>query len=84
MREDPGSHAEPGQHRPAAHGVPCEHQSRPHQPSETGEPDKYYPTGIRNYARVVATDDYQGQGAAQFALDDLEVPARVLGDVSTV
>ncbi len=34
---------------------------------DTGEPDKYYPTGTRNYARVVTTDDYQGQGAAQFA-----------------
>ena len=31
---------------------------------ETGEPDKYFPTGTRNYARVVTTDDYQGQGAA--------------------
>ena len=40
---------------------------------DTGEPDKYFPTGVRNYARVVITDDYQGQGAAQFALDDLEV-----------
>ncbi len=26
---------------------------------DTGDPDKYYPTGVRNYARVVATDDYQ-------------------------
>ena len=25
---------------------------------DTGEPDKYYPTGTRNYARVVTTDDY--------------------------
>ena len=27
---------------------------------ETGEPDKYYPTGKRNYARVVTTDDCAG------------------------
>ena len=27
---------------------------------ETGEPEKFYPTGTRNYARVVTTDDYQG------------------------
>ncbi len=31
-----------------------------------GEPDKYYPTGKRNYARVVTTDDYQGAAAAQY------------------
>jgi branched-chain amino acid transport system substrate-binding protein len=35
--------------------------------SEPGEPDKYYPTGTRNYARVVASDDFQGAAAAQFA-----------------
>jgi branched-chain amino acid transport system substrate-binding protein len=29
--------------------------------SEPGEPDKYYPSGTRNYARVVASDDFQGQ-----------------------
>ena len=28
---------------------------------DPGEPDKYYPTGIRNYARMVTTDDFQGQ-----------------------
>jgi len=32
-----------------------------------GEPDVYYPTGARNYARVCTTDDYQGAAAAQFA-----------------
>ena len=39
---------------------------------DPGEPDKYYPTGKRNYARVVTTDDYQGAAAAQFAAKDLE------------
>ena len=34
---------------------------------EPGEPDKFYPTGIRNYWRVVTTDDNQGSAAAQFA-----------------
>jgi len=29
-----------------------------------GEPNKYYPTGVRNYARVVATDDFQGPADA--------------------
>jgi branched-chain amino acid transport system substrate-binding protein len=32
-----------------------------------GEPNKYYPTGVRNYARVVATDDYQGPADAMWS-----------------
>ena len=40
---------------------------------DPGEPDKYYPTGKRNYARVVTTDDFQGPAAAQFAAQDLKV-----------
>jgi branched-chain amino acid transport system substrate-binding protein len=32
-----------------------------------GEPDKYYPTGKRNYARVVAADDFQGAADATLA-----------------
>jgi branched-chain amino acid transport system substrate-binding protein len=40
---------------------------------DKGEPDKYYPTGKRNYARVITTDDYQGAAAAQFAAQDLHV-----------
>src|SRR5439155_15955263 len=31
---------------------------------DPGEPNKYYPTGVRNYARVVATDDIQGPADA--------------------
>jgi len=31
-----------------------------------GEPNKYYPTGVRNYARVVANDQYQGAADAMF------------------
>jgi branched-chain amino acid transport system substrate-binding protein len=33
-----------------------------------GEPGKYYPTGKRNYARVVAADDYQGAADATLAM----------------
>lgn len=29
-----------------------------------GEPTKYYPTGVRNYARVVAADNFQGPALA--------------------
>jgi branched-chain amino acid transport system substrate-binding protein len=32
-----------------------------------GEPDKYYPTGERNYIRIVAADDYQGAADALLA-----------------
>lgn len=32
-----------------------------------GEPDKYYPSGERNYIRLVAADDFQGAADAQLA-----------------
>src|SRR5918995_1708984 len=35
--------------------------------TEAGEPDNYYPTGKRNYARVVWNDQFQGAANAQFA-----------------
>ena len=35
--------------------------------TESGEPDNYYPTGIKNYARVVWNDQFQGAAAAQLA-----------------
>jgi branched-chain amino acid transport system substrate-binding protein len=51
---------------------------------DTGEPDKYFPSGTRNFARVITTDDYQGQGAAAFASNDLKVKkAYVLDDNQT-
>jgi branched-chain amino acid transport system substrate-binding protein len=37
--------------------------------AEPGEPDKYYPTGKRNYARVVANDSIQGPADAVYAND---------------
>jgi branched-chain amino acid transport system substrate-binding protein len=40
---------------------------------DPGEPDKYYPSGKRNYARVITTDDYQGAAMADFAAQDLKV-----------
>ena len=49
-----------------------------------GEPAKYYPTGKRNYARVVTTDDNQGRAAAQFMAKDLNVKkCYVLNDNET-
>ena len=51
---------------------------------DPGEPDKYYPTGTRNYGRVIATDDYQGAADAQFAKQDLKVTkCVVLNDAQT-
>jgi branched-chain amino acid transport system substrate-binding protein len=40
---------------------------------DPGEPEKFFPSGKRNYARVITTDDYQGAAAAQFAAQDLKV-----------
>src|SRR5215218_236068 len=37
--------------------------------AEPGEPDKYYPTGERTYARIVPTDRLQGAGMAQLMKD---------------
>jgi branched-chain amino acid transport system substrate-binding protein len=34
---------------------------------EESEPDKYYPSGTRNYVRLVANDAYQGAAVAEFA-----------------
>lgn len=58
---------------------------------EKGEPDIYYPTGIRTYCRVVPADDLQGMAAAWWAksmgirkvyiLDDKELYGRGLARV---
>jgi branched-chain amino acid transport system substrate-binding protein len=51
---------------------------------DAGEPAKYYPTGGRNYARVVTTDDFQGAAGAQFMAQDLKVKkCAVLNDNQT-
>ncbi|HET7742058.1 MAG TPA: branched-chain amino acid ABC transporter substrate-binding protein [Mycobacterium sp.] len=51
---------------------------------DPGEPNKYYPSGKRNYARVVTTDDYQGNAASAFAASDLHVKrCYILNDNST-
>jgi branched-chain amino acid transport system substrate-binding protein len=38
---------------------------------DPGEPDKFYPTGARNYARVVTTDDFQGTADSAYVAKDL-------------
>ena len=42
-------------------------------PGEAGEPEKYFPSGQRSFARVVTTEVAQGTAAAQFAADELKV-----------
>jgi branched-chain amino acid transport system substrate-binding protein len=44
------------------------------------EPDKYYPTGQRNYARVVAHDAYQGAAVAEFAKEEGVTSVYILND----
>ncbi|MCX6081022.1 MAG: branched-chain amino acid ABC transporter substrate-binding protein [Chloroflexi bacterium] len=36
--------------------------------TEASEPGKYYPSGVRNYARVAATDDLQGPAAVEMMI----------------
>jgi branched-chain amino acid transport system substrate-binding protein len=48
-----------------------------------GEPDVYYPKGVRNYARVCTTDDNQGSAAAQFAKSIGVKSVYVLNDTQT-
>ena len=51
---------------------------------DAGEPDKYYPSGKRNYARVVTTDDFQGQADADFISQTLKLTrCYVVNDNST-
>jgi branched-chain amino acid transport system substrate-binding protein len=50
---------------------------------DPGEPDKYYPTGKRNYARVITTDDYQGAAAAAFLAEKGVKKVYVLNDNQT-
>lgn len=61
------------------------------KPFEPGEPDKYYPSGKRNYMRVVTADDIQGAIGAKwmqslgvkkvYILDDTEVYGKGLANV---
>ncbi|HYZ20020.1 MAG TPA: branched-chain amino acid ABC transporter substrate-binding protein [Gaiellaceae bacterium] len=51
--------------------------------TEQGEPDNYYPTGKRNYARVVWNDQFQGAAGAQLAQDLKLKKVYVLTDKET-
>ncbi len=51
---------------------------------DAGEPRAHYPTGVRNYARVIGTDDRQGTAAAQYAVRELEAGRCVVLDDGSV
>jgi len=47
---------------------------------DSTEPDKYYPSGNRNYLRVVANDAYQGSADAEFAKSEGVKSVYILND----
>jgi branched-chain amino acid transport system substrate-binding protein len=54
------------------------------RPEAPGEPQKFFPSGTRSYARVITTDDYQGLAAATFASEKLGVKSvYILNDNET-
>jgi branched-chain amino acid transport system substrate-binding protein len=48
--------------------------------AEPGEPDKYYPTGVRTYARVLPKDTYQGAAIATLAKEENCASAYIAND----
>jgi branched-chain amino acid transport system substrate-binding protein len=48
--------------------------------AEPGEPDKYYPSGERNYGRVVPIDTIQGAAQAQWMKDEGVTSVYILDD----
>jgi branched-chain amino acid transport system substrate-binding protein len=48
--------------------------------AEPGEPDKYYPSGERNYGRVVPLDNIQGAAQAQYMKDEGVTSVYILDD----
>jgi branched-chain amino acid transport system substrate-binding protein len=51
--------------------------------SEPGEPDKYYPTGKRTYARIVPTDTIQGAALATIMKEDGCQSVHIFNDKTT-
>jgi branched-chain amino acid transport system substrate-binding protein len=51
--------------------------------SEAGEPDKYYPTGKRTYARIVPTDTIQGAALATIMKEDGCKSVHIFNDKTT-
>jgi branched-chain amino acid transport system substrate-binding protein len=51
--------------------------------SEPGEPDKYYPSGKRTYARIVPTDTIQGAALASIMKEDGCQSVHIFNDKTT-
>jgi branched-chain amino acid transport system substrate-binding protein len=51
--------------------------------SEPGEPEKYYPTGNRNYTRVIVADDKQGRAGAVWMREEGVQSVYILDDQET-
>ncbi len=51
--------------------------------NDPGEPNIYYPTKIRNYARVATSDDYQGPFAADLLKKLKKTKVYILHDNQT-
>ena len=51
--------------------------------TQPGEPEIYYPSGYRSYARPIATDDAQGAAGAEWAKSMGATKAYVLDDTQT-
>jgi branched-chain amino acid transport system substrate-binding protein len=49
-------------------------------PVAPGEPAKYFPSGRRSYARVIAADNFQGPALATFAKNDLKLDKVFVAD----
>src|SRR5215203_1693638 len=50
---------------------------------DPSEPEKYYPTGERNYARVIVADDKQGKAGVALMLDEGFESVYILDDKET-
>jgi branched-chain amino acid transport system substrate-binding protein len=51
--------------------------------ADPSEPEKYYPTGERNYARVIVADDKQGKAGVALMLDEGFESVYILDDKET-
>jgi len=51
--------------------------------TDPSEPEKYYPTGERNYARVIVADDKQGKAGVALMLDEGFESVYILDDKET-
>ena len=67
LRQDRGADPQPRPSGPVLMVSPANTNVGLTKKWDPGEPQKYYPTGVRNYARVVATDDIQGPADAMWS-----------------